>query len=310
MTVEFLRTPNARFEGLADYDFEPRYREVAAADGTPLRLHFVDEGPRDADPVLLLHGNPSWCYLYRHMVPGLVAQGHRVVALDLMGMGRSDKPVDADDYTLAGHVDWMAQWLVGEDLKRITLFCQDWGGTAGLNLLPAHGDRFARVIASNTGLPAGRGMNKFLEDWLTFSQSVDELPIGALMNSGTTRELSPEEIRAYEAPFPDGSYQASPKRFPLLIPVQPDNPGVAITSATWTYLEDWRKPFLTVFGDQDPVAYKAGAQEAFTSRIPGAVGQPHAVLEGPSHFIQEDAPDELVRIIDTFVGAGAPGSPG
>ncbi|MGA2835321.1 MAG: haloalkane dehalogenase [Acidimicrobiales bacterium] len=299
--MEVLRTPDERFEGLRDYGFDPRYREVVADDGTPLRFHFVDEGPQDAAPVLLLHGNPTWCYLYRHMIPELAARGHRVVALDLMGMGRSDKPVDPDEYTLARHVDWMGQWLVAEDLDRITLFCQDWGGTAGLNLLPVHGERFARVIASNTGLPAGRGMNAFMEGWLAFSQSVDQLPVGGLLQSGTSRTLSPDELLAYEAPFPDGSYQASPKRFPLLIPLQPDNPGVAQAKSTWAYLERWEKPFLTVFGDEDAVAYKAGAQSQFVERIPGARALDHVVLHGPNHFIQEDAPDELVEIIDGFV---------
>jgi haloalkane dehalogenase len=301
--MEVLRTPDERFAGLVDFDFTPHFREVTGPDGTPLRMHFVDEGPRDAAPVLLLHGNPSWSYLYRHMIPGLVARGHRVVAPDLMGMGRSDKPADPDTFTLARHVDWLSQWLVGEDLRRITLFCQDWGGTAGLNLLPLHGERFERVIASNTGLPTGQGMNKFMEDWLAFSQSGDELPISVLVNAVTTRELTPDERLAYEAPFPDGSYQASPKRFPLLIPMQPDNPGVPQAKATWACLETWQKPFLTVFGDQDPVAYKAGAQTMFQNRVPGAKGQPHVVLAGPGHFIQEDAPDELVAIIDSFVRA-------
>ena len=299
--MDVLRTPDDRFADLDGYDFAPHYREVTAVDGTDLRMHFLDEGPRDAAPVLLLHGNPSWCYLYRHMVAGLVARGHRVVAPDLIGMGRSDKPTDQDDYTLRAHVDWLSQWLVGEDLEAITLFCQDWGGTAGLNLLPLHGDRFDRVVASNTGLPEGRGMNKFLEDWLAFSQSVELLPVGGLLQGGTTRELSPAEVAAYEAPFPDGSYQAAPKRFPLLIPVQPDNPGVPTTKATWEYLTTWEKPFLTVFGDRDPVAFGAGAHLPFQQRIPGAQGQSHVVVAGANHFIQEDAPDELVDILDTFI---------
>jgi haloalkane dehalogenase len=234
------------------------------------------------------------------MIPGLVERGHRVLALDLMGLGRSDKPVDPDVFTLAAHVDWMGQWLIGEDLERITLFCQDWGGTTGLCVVAQHPDRFARIVASNTGLPEGQGVNKFMQDWLDFSQLLDELPIGALVNAGTTRELTPDEVAAYDAPFPDGTYQASPKRFPLLIPVQPDNPGVAVTKAAWAVLERWDKPFLTAFGDQDPVAYKPGAHLQLHKRIPGA-GQPHVVLKGPNHFIQEDAPEELVEILDGFI---------
>ena len=300
--MDILRTPDDRFEDLDGYTFAPHYREVEASDGTPLRFHFVDEGPRDGAPVLLLHGNPAWCYLYRHMIPGLVGRGHRVVALDLMGMGRSDKPVDPDDYTIDNHVEWMSQWLEAEDLSDITLFCQDWGGILGLCLLPGLGDRFARVVASNTGLPEGRGMNKFMEDWLAFSQSVDVLPVGALVQAGTTRKLSEAEVAAYEAPYPDGTFQASPKRFPVLIPLQPDNPGVARAHSTWSFLETWDKPFLTVFGDHDAVAYRAGAHDVLQRRIPGARGRSHRVLNGPSHFIQEDAPDDLVAIIDAFVG--------
>ena len=301
--MDVLRTPDDRFTGLVDFDFAPHYREVVAADGTRLRFHFLDEGPPDEAPVLLLHGNPTWCYLYRLMIPGLVARGHRVVALDLMGLGRSDKPVDRDELTMAGHTDWISQWLEAEDLRDVTLFCQDWGGMLGLALLPGHGDRFARVVASNTGLPEGQGANEFLEQWLAFSQSVDVLPVGSLVQGGTTRVLSAAEVAAYDAPYPDGSYQAAPKQFPVLIPIQPDNPGVPQAKAVWAYLETWEKPFLTVFGDQDQVAYQAGAHLALQRRIPGARGRPHRVLEGPSHFIQEDAPDELVAILDDFIRA-------
>ena len=304
--MEVLRTPDERFANLVDYDFAPHYREIEAADGTALRFHFVDEGPVDAAPVLLLHGNPSWSYLHRHMIRGLVARGHRVIALDLMGMGRSDKPTQRSDYTMAAHIDWMSQWLVGEDLTDITLYCQDWGGLTGLHLLPLHPERFAGVIASNTGLPTGEGANKFMRQWLEFSQSVDELPIGALIDSGTTRALTADEQAAYLAPFPDGSYQTSALHFPTLIPVQPDNPGVPICVATWEFLTTWTKPFLTVFGSEDAVSFKPGAHLKFQRKVPGAAGQPHRVIEGANHFIQEDAPDELVEIIDSFARSREP----
>ena len=304
--MDVLRTPDERFANLLDYDFAPHYREVTAADGTALRFHFVDEGPRDDAPVLLLHGNPSWSYLHRHMIRGLVGRGHRVIALDLMGMGRSDKPTQRSDYTMAAHIDWMSQWLVGEDLTGVTLYCQDWGGLAGLHLLPLHPERFARVIASNTGLPTGEGANKFMSQWLEFSQSVDELPIGALIDSGTTRSLTADEQAAYLAPFPDGSYQTGALHFPTLIPVQSDNPGVPICLATWEFLTTWTKPFLTVFGSEDAVSFKPGAHRKFQRKVPGAEGQPHRVIDGANHFIQEDAPDELVAIIDAFVRAGDP----
>ena len=299
--MEILRTPDERFAELEDYDFEPHYRDVTAADGTALRFHFIDEGPREAPPILLLHGNPSWSYLHRSMIRGLVARGHRVVALDLMGMGRSDKPTNTSDYSLANHVDWMGQWLVAEDLRDITLYCQDWGGITGLNLLPVHGERFTRVIASNTGLPTGEGGGKAVDRWLEFVASVDALPIGGLIQGGTTRTLTASELAAYEAPFPDGTYQASPMAFPFLIPVTPDNPGVPMCVDTWTHLETWTKPFLTVFGSQDQIAYQAGAHVRMQRSIPGAADLQHIVIEDANHFIQEDASDQLVDIIDAFI---------
>jgi len=301
--MEVLRTPDECFVGLPDYDLAPRYTDVAAADGTLLRYHCVDEGPAEAPPVLLLHGNPSWTYLHRHMIRGLVDLGHRVVGLDLMGLGRSDKPIARSDYTLANHVDWMSQWLEAVDLVDIILYCQDWGGITGLNLVRLHPDRFTRVIASNTGLPVGEGVNRFMQQWLDFSQTVDELPIGALVAGGVSRGLSDAEKAAYDAPFPDASYQAGALEFPLLIPLQPDNPGVPICQATWAFLETWTKPFLTVFGADDAIAYKPGAHLKFQKLVPGAAGQPHEVIEGANHFIQEDAPERLVQIIHEFTEA-------
>ena len=237
---------------------------------------------------------------------GLAARGHRVLALDLMGLGRSDKPTDRKFFTLARHVDLVSQWVVANDLRHATLYCQDWGGTIGLNVLAREGDRFDRVIASNTGLPVGEGVNEFMQQWLDFSQAADELPIGMLVRGGVTRTLSDAEAAAYDAPFPDKRYQASALEFPLLIPVQPDNPGVPQCRDTWTYLEAWTKPFLTVFGTDDMVAYKPGAHRKLQRLIPGAQGLAHVEVEGANHFIQEDAPERLVEIIDTFVRTDAP----
>jgi haloalkane dehalogenase len=299
--MQILRTPEARFANLVDWSYEPRYRSVTTDDGLTLRYHFVDEGPRDAAPVLLLHGNPSWSYIHRHMIAGLVANGHRVIALDLMGLGRSDKPDDPGDYTLARHLDWMEQWLVGEDLHDVTLYCQDWGGTTGLCLVARQPERFARVVASNTGLPAGEGTNKFMDDWLAFSQSVEEMHVSKMVRGIMAHRLSEDEARAWDAPFPDATYQASIKQFPLLIPLQADNPGVPITQAAWEFFADWTKPFLTVFGALDPIAAKPGAHRKLQHRIPGATRQPHVMLEDANHFIQEDAPKQLVEIIDAFV---------
>lgn len=301
--VEVLRTSDERFRGLADWPFEPHYLSVRSDDGASLRFHYVDEGPRDAAPVLLMHGNPTWSYLHRHMIAGLVARGHRVVAVDLMGMGRSDKPADPKYYTLARHVDWTNQWLTAMDLTDITLYCQDWGGIIGLCVARRQPDRFARIIASNTGLPAGEGVNEFMKRWLEHSQS-GPLDVGRLVANGTTHKHSDDVRRAYEAPFPDPSYQAGAREFPLLIPIQPDNPGVTITRDAWDFYKTWTKPFLTVMGSLDQVAYKPGSHRKLQRVIPGTAGQPHEVIEGASHFIQDDAPHALVGIIDRFTKGG------
>jgi haloalkane dehalogenase len=300
--VEVLRTPDERFEGLEDWAFPARYQNVTADDATVLRLHYVDEGPPDAEPVLLLHGNPSWSYIHRHMIAGLVERGHRVLALDLVGMGRSDKPADPGYYTMARHVDWVGQWLRAVDLHDVTLYCQDWGGIIGLCAVVEQPERFARIVASNTGLPAGEGVNAFMKAWIELSQS-GPLDIAALMTAGTTRPLTAGELRAYEAPFPDPTYQAGARQFPLLIPIQPDNPGVVITRAAWDFYASWTRPFLTVMGSRDQVAYRPGSHRKLQRIVPGAAGLPHIVVHGANHFIQEDAPDRLVE-----AGSTRPGS--
>jgi haloalkane dehalogenase len=298
--MNVLRTPDARFENLPDWPYAPNYVTVHAPDGTALRLHYVDEGPRDVAPILLMHGNPSWSYLHRHMISGLIGRGHRVLAVDLMGMGRSDKPAEKSEYTLARHVDWIGQFLVALDLQNITLYCQDWGGIIGLCAVADHGDRFARIIASNTGIPEGGGVNKFMQAWLDHSQSVDALDVSGLVGGLTSRPLTDDEAAAYDAPFPDGTYQASPKQFPLLIPLQADNPGVPQAKATWAFLESWHKPFLTVFGSLDPISTRPGSHLQLQRRVPGAAGLDHVMIEGANHFIQEDAHVQLVDIIDQF----------
>jgi haloalkane dehalogenase len=205
--MQVLRTPEERFADLAGYAFAPNYLSVTDADGTALRIHYIDEGPRDAPPVLLMHGEPSWSYLYRKFVPALVARGHRVIAPDLIGFGKSDKPAARTDYTYERHVGWMSDWLTGLDLNGITLFCQDWGGLIGLRLVAAFPERFARLVIANTGLPVGVGSSDGFNAWLAFSQNVPQFPVGFIVNGGTTRELSAAEIAAYDAPFPDESYK-------------------------------------------------------------------------------------------------------
>lgn len=300
--MDFLRTPDDRFANLPGYPFAPHYVEIPAGDAGRLRMHYVDEGPRDADPVLLLHGEPSWSFLYRKMIPGLVAAGHRVIAPDLVGFGRSDKPVRREDYTYQRHVDWLRAFLEALDLRRITLFCQDWGGLLGLRLVAEHSERFARVVAANTFLPTGDGKpsDAFLA-WREFSQKVPEFPTGRILQGATVTELPPEVVAAYDAPFPDESYKAGARQFPTLVPIAPDDPASAANRAAWAKLERFEKPFLTAFSDQDPVT--RGGDAALRERIPGARGQAHVTIAGGGHFLQEDCGEELARVVAGFIAA-------
>ncbi|MBL8772497.1 MAG: haloalkane dehalogenase [Phenylobacterium sp.] len=296
--MEVLRTPEARFAGLKDWPYAPRYAEVTDGDGTRLRLHYVDEGPRDGAVVLLMHGEPSWAYLYRHIIAGLVARGHRAVAPDLIGFGRSDKPARRTDYTYERHVDWMSQWLTGLGLQDVTLFCQDWGGLIGLRLVAAYPERFAGVVVANTGLPVGGGMTDGFKAWLEFSQNVPQMPIGMLLNGGSARDLSPEEVAAYDAPFPDESYKEGARQFPTLVPVTPQHASVAENQAAWKVLERFEKPLVTAFSDGDAVT--RGGEAPFQARVPGAKGQPHVTLKG-GHFLQEDSGPEIVDLLDAMI---------
>ena len=301
--MQVLRTPDEAFAGLAEYSFAPHYRTITdRATGTPLRLHYIDEGPREAAPVLLMHGEPSWSYLYREFVGPLNAAGHRVVAPDLIGFGKSDKPASRDDYTFERHVEWMSDWLTALDLTDITLFCQDWGGLIGLRLVAAFPDRFARLVIANTGLPVGTGWSEGFESWLAFSQRVEQFPVGFIVNGGTVRDLTPAQVAAYDAPFPDESFKEGARQFPNLVPVTPQHASVAENKAAWAVLDQFEKPVVTCFSDKDAVT--AGGERVFIERMPGAKGQPHTIVQDAVHFLQEDAPGELVRIILDHINRG------
>jgi haloalkane dehalogenase len=293
--MEILRTPDDRFAALPGYAFAPHYVQIGE-----LRMHYVDEGPRDGAIVLCLHGEPSWSYLYRKMIPPLVSAGLRVIAPDLIGFGRSDKPASRDDYTFQRHVDWMVAFLDALELRDLTLFCQDWGGLIGLRLVAEHPDRFARVVASNTFLPTGdqKPSQAFIA-WRTFSQSVPEFPVGKIVSTGCARSVDPEVIAAYDAPFPDERYKAGARQFPLLVPASPDDPAAAPNRAAWERLRTFPRPFLTAFGDSDPIT--RGADARLQAAIPGAAGQPHTTIARAGHFIQEDAGEELAEVITAFV---------
>lgn len=306
--MELVRTPEERFAALEGYDFAPHYAEVptttGAADGSTLRVHYLDEGPADApEVVVLLHGEPSWSYLYRRMIPPIAAAGHRVVAPDLVGFGRSDKPASRHDYSFQRHVDWLRAVLLDHlGLAGITLVGQDWGGLLGLRLVGEHPDRVARVVAANTFLPTGdtHPGQAFL-DWRQFSQEAAVLPVGAIVNGGCTTDLPAAVRAAYDAPFPDESYKEGARQFPALVPVTPDDPAAEPNRQAWKGLERFDRPFLCAFSDQDPIT--RGADRVLRERIPGTAGQPHTTIAGAGHFLQEDRGPELAAVIVDFIAS-------
>ena len=299
--MKSLRTPDERFDNLPGYAFAPHYLDVPGGGDGRLRIHYVDEGPKEAEPVLLLHGEPSWSYLYRKVIPIIVHAGYRAVAPDLVGFGRSDKPSDRKDYTYQRHVDWMQNWLARMDLKGITLFGQDWGGLIGLRLVANDPDRFARVVVANTGLPTGdHPVSDAFLGWRKFSIETPEFPVGVIVNAGCMSGLPPEVIAAYDAPFPDESYKEGTRVFPLLVPIAPDDPAAPDNRKAWEVLRKFEKPFLTAFSDGDPIT--RGGEKVFQNLVPGAKGQPHTTVQGGGHFLQEDRGEELARVIVEFMG--------
>ncbi len=299
--MKTLRTPDTCFEGLPDFNFDPHYAEVADGEGGHLRVHYLREGNPEAPVVLLMHGEPSWSFLYRKMIPVLTAAGLQIVAPDLVGFGRSDKPAERGDYTYARHVEWMRELLFEHlDLRDITLVCQDWGGLIGLRLVGEHPDRFARVVAANTFLPTGdTDPGEAFFNWQRFSQEVEVFPTGFIVNTGCLSDLSEEVQAAYDAPFPDESYKSGARAFPLLVPSRPDDPAHDANVAAWVGLAAFDRPFLTAFADSDPIT--AGAHRALQERIAGAQGQAHTTIVGASHFLQEDKGEELARVVVDFV---------
>lgn len=299
--MDALRTPDECFDGIVDFPYQPSYVEVGDTEGGRLRVAVTDVGDPNAETILCLHGEPSWSYLYRHMIPVFTDAGFRVVAPDLIGFGRSDKPGRRADYTYARHVEWMRAVLFDElDLQDITLVCQDWGGLIGLRLVAEHPARFARVVTANTFLPTGdRDLGEGFRGWRDFSQAVETFPTGMIVNGGCTTDLASEVIAAYDAPFPDETFKEGARQFPLLVPAAPDDPAAPANRAAWTALEAFDRPFLCAFGDADPVT--RGADRHLRERIPGASGQPHVTIEGGGHFIQEDRGPELAQVVIDFI---------
>ncbi len=333
--MKTLRTPDARFRDLPGFPFAPRYTDVPDGDGGTLRIHHVDEGPRDGEVVLCMHGQPTWSYLYRHMIPVLSGAGLRVLAPDLVGFGRSDKPAAREDYTFERQVAWMGAWLARNDVCDATLVGQDWGGLIGLRLVAESPERFARVVAANTGLPVPADvpperaetlrelrrtmptptlpeMAQALSNpdpaqpgrsfvyWQKWCWDTEDLPV-ALVVAGTVdgRTLSPAEVAAYDAPFPDPSFKMGPRAMPSQVPTLPDDPSLAPNLRAWEALSKWEKPFLCAFSDNDPVT--RGMDRVFLERVPGTRGQPHVTIAGGGHFLQEGRGEELARAVAEFV---------
>lgn len=299
MTV--LRTPDECFEGLKGFPYEPRYVEIRDADLGPLRIHYVEEGPANAPLVLCLHGEPTWSYLYRKMIPVFTAAGLRVVAPDLVGFGRSDKPARRDDYSYRKHVRWMSDFLDARGLHDITMLGQDWGGLIGLRLLAEDPDRFARFSLSNTGLPTGdHPVNDAFHRWRKFSQEDPDFDTGYIVNLFGRGDLNDDEVAAYRAPFPSDGFKAGARQFPMLVPTEPDNPASEDNRRAWQVLSRWEKPALMCFSDADPIM--RGGDRPFLKLVPGARGQPHITLKG-RHFIQEEDGESWARAVVDWIAA-------
>ncbi len=328
--MKFVRTPDTRFEDLPDYPFAPHYLDVTAHDGTVLRMHYLDEGPADGEPVLCLHGQPSWSFLYRKMIPFLVDAGYRVIAPDLIGFGRSDKPAAIEDYSYAGHVDWLEQWMKALDLRGLTLVCQDWGGLLGLRMAGRDPDRFARLVIANTGLPNSSTISPEMTAmlggiypqipvpaaadvaeafrsgapgaflfWVKYSAESPDFSIRDVF--GLLSGISdPAVLDAYVAPFPDDTFLAGARRFPSLVPLLPHHQAEReANDAAWQVLEQFDRPVLTAFSDDDPVT--RGGEKAFQERIPGARGRTHPTIHGGGHFLQEMQPEAFSKAIIAFM---------
>ena len=329
--METIRTPESRFENLKGYNFEPHYTEVDAGDGTALRMHYVDEG--EGEVILCLHGQPSWSYLYRKMIPLLTKAGYRVIAPDLVGFGKSDKPIDRADYTYANHVLWMKGFVEALDLSGVTLVCQDWGSLIGLRVVAENQERFARVVLANGGLPDGTGipvemadkLHELLRDtpvlpaeemfekiagpmedrpqfmyWVRHSDAHPDFHPGVHMKL-VLGQCDDEEYRAWSAPFPSEEYMAGARQFPSLVPIIPDNAAIPANKAAWKVFEKFEKSFITAFGDSDPVT--KGGDKVFQDRVPGTKGLPHTEIKGGGHFVQERAPEQVAAVISQLIAS-------
>ena len=298
--MQVLRTPDERFANLPDYPFAPKYAVIPDGAHGTLRVHYVDEGPREGRAILCLHGEPTWSFLYRKMIPPLAAAGYRAIAPDLVGFGRSDKPADRADYTYARHLDWLRASIDALGLQRIVLVAQDWGGLLGLRLVAEMPERFDAVVVANTFLPTGdEPPNAAFARWRDASQRMPRFDAGSILARTCTPPLTDDIAAAYDAPFPDESFCAGARAFPMLVPTTPDDVSAVPNRAAWEMLRRFEKPTLCAFSDGDPIT--RGAERYFQANVPGTQNVAHATISGASHFLQEDRPDELVAAILDFL---------
>ncbi|MDH5355108.1 MAG: haloalkane dehalogenase [Gammaproteobacteria bacterium] len=292
--MSYLRTPEIRFKRLPNYQFEGNYIDI---DG--LRMHYVDEGSKNIDPILMLHGEPTWSYLYRHMIPICVAAGHRVIAPDLIGFGKSDKPIKVSDYSYQAHIDWLLSLLDQLNLYNITLVCQDWGSLLGLRLAAENSERFKAIVVGNGMLPTGEEkIPSAFKKWRAFASYSPWFPIARIVEYGSFKSFSKDERRAYNAPFPSSKYKAGARAFPALVPTTSDDPASKANKAAWRELKKWKKPFLTTFSNGDP--FSRGGDLYLQQNIPGSKNLPHITLKG-GHFLQEDSGTEFAQAINRLL---------
>lgn len=293
--MKLIKTPEERFETIPNFPYKPHYLEI---DG--VRIHYLDEGPKSQECVLLMHGEPTWCFLYRHMIPVLTKAGYRTLAPDLVGFGRSDKPTEQNDHTYRKHVEWITKWVKSLDLQKITIFCQDWGSLIGLRVAIENQERFSRIVLSNGGLPTGeQRMSDAFLNWREFSREADKFHVGRIVQGGTTTKLSRDVIKAYDAPFPDDSFKAGARIMPSLVPINKDDPEHENNKKSIELFGKWNKPFLTAFADGDPIT--RGGDRFWQEHVPGAKGQNHVTIKDAGHFVQEDKGPELADLIVKFI---------
>ena len=293
--MSILKTDLTLFENLSDWKYKENFTAVMSEFGE-LDIHFVDENSSSDECVLLLHGNPTWGYLYRNMIDPLKENGYRVVVPDLPGFGKSDKFSVRYNYSYEGFVDWMSQFIENTDLKNITLFCQDWGGLIGLRLAAKYSDRFEKIVAANTGLPTGKApLSEGFAVFREFLQIKPDLHVGGQVRNGTTKGIDENALAAYNAPFPDDDHKQGVRQFPNLVPGTPRTPSAEPNKEAWKILREWKKPFLCAFSDKDPIF--SGVENSFYKLIPGCKDMPHVTIENAGHFLQEDQPNACVEAI-------------